>query len=567
MVEKEFASIKKYISLKKYKKAEIICSRAFKKFPDHSEFHYLMGLIYYAEKRFKNSLKHIKNFLLKNPENKDGLVSKIYNEMALEKNEEALKTLFTLKKNFNNNADIFTLIAKNYEVLNKFKKAELYYKNALKVSSTKNNIFNLHNFYLSKHSFKKSLEILLNCNLLNSDSEINYKVSQVYFQLKDFKSSLKYLLKAELMDKKNAEIKKEIGFIYSILGDEEKSIKFYKYAIDLKPDYGFVHFQLSRIDNKIEESELNKLITSYHQIKDTKKDYIFLGFAIANYLDEQKKFPKSFEYLKKSNDLVRKDLIKNEKWKFEYEKKIFENIKDIYDENIINDSRSEQTPIFILGLPRSGTTLIEQIISNHSCVFGGGEVSFLQRELFKIFGNLEKEIIKPNISIETLKKIQSSYIKKFNTPKKFFTDKAPINFLYIGFIRTIFPNAKIILCMRNKMDNLLSMFQTVFAEKNYKFSYNISELKEYYNLYSNLIKFWKEKRISFYELKYENLILNTELQIEKILNFLGLEKENNCITFYKNKRPVQTASFNQVRKPIYKSSIEKWKNYSEFLEN
>ena len=111
------------------------------------------------------------------------------------------------------------------------------------------------------------------------------------------------------------------------------------------------------------------------------------------------------------------------------------------------------------------------------------------------------------------------------------------------------------------------MFQTVFAEKNYKFSYNISELKEYYNLYSNLIKFWKEKKISFYELKYENLILNTELQIEKILNFLGLEKENNCITFYKNKRPVQTASFNQVRKPIYKSSIEKWKNYSEFLEN
>ena len=131
MVEKEFDSIKKFISLKKYKKAEIICTRAIKKYPDHSEFHYLMGLIYYAGKRFNNSLKHIKNFLLKNPENKDGLISKIYNEMALEKNDEALKTLFTLKKNFDNNADIFTLIAKNYEVLNEFKKAEIHYKNAL----------------------------------------------------------------------------------------------------------------------------------------------------------------------------------------------------------------------------------------------------------------------------------------------------------------------------------------------------------------------------------------------------------------------------------------------------
>ena len=567
MVEKEFASIKKYISLKKYKKAEIICSRAFKKYPDQSEFHYLMGLIYYAGKRFKSSLKHIEDFLIKNPGNKDGLISKIYNEMALKKNKEALKTLFALKKNFNNNSDILTLIAKNYEVINDFKEAELYYENALKINSTKNNILNLHNFYLSKNSFKKSIEILLNCNLLNSDSEISIKISQVYYQLKDFNSSLKFLLKAELMDKENVEIKKEIGFIYSILGDEEKSIKFYKYAIELKPDYGFVHFQLSRINNKIEESELNKLIISYHKMKDNKKDYIFLGFAIANYLDEQKKFAKSFEYLKKSNDLIRQDLMKNEKWKFQHEKKIFENIKNTFDENIINNSRAEQTPIFILGLPRSGTTLIEQIISNHSCVFAGGEVSFLQRELFEIFGNLEKEIIKPNISIDSLKKIQLSYVKKFKTSKKFFTDKAPINFLYIGFIRTIFPNAKIILCIRNKLDNLLSMFQTVFAEKNYKFSYNISELKEYYDLYSNLIKFWKEKGINFYELKYENLISNTELQIEEILNFLGLEKEKNCITFYKNKRPVQTASFNQVRKPIYKSSIEKWKNYSEFLEN
>ena len=166
MVEKEFASIKKYISLKKYKKAEIICSRAFKKFPDHSEFHYLMGLIYYAGKRFKSSLKHIEDFLIKNHGNKDGLISKIYNEMALKKNKEALKTLFALKKNFNNNSDILTLIAKNYEVINDFKEAELYYVNALKINSTKNNILNLHNFYLSKNSFKKSIEILLNCNFL-----------------------------------------------------------------------------------------------------------------------------------------------------------------------------------------------------------------------------------------------------------------------------------------------------------------------------------------------------------------------------------------------------------------
>ena len=135
----------------------------------------------------------------------------------------------------------------------------------------------------------------------------------------------------------------------------------------------------------------------------------------------------------------------------------------------------------------------------------------------------------------------------------------------MGFIKLIFPKSKIILCSRSKMDNLLSMYQTVFSDKNFKFSYDFSELKKYYDLYLKLLKFWDDQKIDYLEIKYEYLVLNTHKNILNLLNYINLHEEKDCFSFYKNKRPVLTSSFNQVRKPIYKSSINKWKVYKEFL--
>ena len=568
MVEKEFSSIKKYISNKKFKKAEIICNRALKRYPKYLEFHYLMGLTLHSQKRFNLSLKHIKLYLSENLNQKDALILKAYNEMALKKNQEAHETLNLLKINFNN-SDVNILIAQNYLSLGDIKSSEFHYLNALKIDFSKNNLIHVCNFYMDRNFYKKAIILMQKSSLINSDSEINFKTSKAFFELRDFRNSLKFLFKAEKLNNKNSEIKKDIGFIYSVLGNEKQSIKFYELAIKLKPNYGFVHFQLSRINNSIPTKDINKLIYLQNKLDKNSKDFVFLGCAISNYLEGKKEFSKSFLYLKKSNNLIRKNFMETEKWKFTDEEIIFNNITNLYDNSIKNDDSSMKTPVFIVGLPRSGTTLIEQILSNHSSVYAGGEVPFLQNEIFKNFGHIGKinfkNINNKILKVSSLKEMQNNYLKNFITSKKVFTDKTPINFLYMGFIKLIFPKSKIILCSRSKMDNLLSMYQTVFSDKNFKFSYDFSELKKYYDLYLKLLKFWDDQKIDYLEIKYEDLVLNTHKNILNLLNYINLHEEKNCFSFYKNKRPVLTSSFNQVRKPIYKSSINKWKVYKEFL--
>ena len=567
-MEKEFLLIKKLISDEKFLKAEIICKRALKKYPNQNEFFYLMAVIYHSQKKFNSSLKYANKFLKNQPNQKDALLIKVYNQMALEENFLALETLLELGKIVTKNQDLNYLTAKNYEKIGNSIEAEIYYKKNLILESNQKNVFALINFYKNMKKFNQALDYLKNYK--QPSSEIYHEISKIYFILRNFENSLIFLLKAENLNNKDSEIKKDLGFIYSVLGDEEKSLQFYQQAVDIKIDYGFVHFQISRIVNNIDREKLKNLILIHKNMKIKNENYIFLGLAISTYFDKKKLFQKSFSYLKNSNNLIRQDLIKNQNWKFENEIKNFDNTKLLFEMCSKNYLKTERTPIFILGLPRSGTTLVEQIISNHSSVHANGEIPHFQISLYKKLINIEKNnpesLKKKKISVEELQMVQKEYMKKIKTEKPFFTDKAPINYMYIGLIKKIFPNAKIILCTRNKFDNLLSMFQTVFSDKNYKFSYNFLELQNYYELYFNLIKFWKSKNILFYEIHYEELIKNTENSIKELLNFLEIEQQKSCYTFYKNKRPVLTASFNQVRKPIFTSSIRKWKNYEEFLK-
>ena len=142
----------------------------------------------------------------------------------------------------------------------------------------------------------------------------------------------------------------------------------------------------------------------------------------------------------------------------------------------------------------------------------------------------------------------------------------PINFLYLGFIKLILPKSKIIHCKRNSKDNCLSIFKNYFRGKKLTFAYNIEEIVDYYNLYKNLMDYWKMIFPDFiYEIKYENLIINTKYEIKKLLTNCNLEWEDDCLNFYKNKRPIKTASDFQARNKIYASSVNSWKNYEEYL--
>ena len=223
-------------------------------------------------------------------------------------------------------------------------------------------------------------------------------------------------------------------------------------------------------------------------------------------------------------------------------------------------------------MPRSGTSLAEQILSSHKHVYGAGELSFLSDSINK---NLyEEKKFKSTkfdeISFETLNTIRNEYLEKiqsFKHNEDFIIDKAPLNFKWIGFITNLFPGSKIIHCDRDPMDVCYSNFKNSFQSYSLSFCYDIKNLGNFYNLYKDLMIFWNNTYPNeIYNLSYEKIVNDQKKETEKLLKFCDLEWDENCLKPHKNNKSVATASLAQVRSPIYKSSIRKWENYSEELK-
>ena len=246
-------------------------------------------------------------------------------------------------------------------------------------------------------------------------------------------------------------------------------------------------------------------------------------------------------------------------------------LKNLFKKFIDSGSSSEDS-IFVLGMPRSGTTLVEQILSSHSKVFGAGEAELIPNLIKKNFSKHKLSLFLNNVvdfNKDELSKIGDEYIKnmrKISGDLKITTDKLPINFLSIGFIKLILPKSKIIHCHRNPKDTIFSIFKNHFPSSSIKFGYDLDELVDYYNLYEDLMNHWNKTLPNFvFNIKYENLIKDTKSEIEKLLKFCNLTWEDNCLNFQNNKRRINTASDIQVRKKIYSKSVNSWNKYSKYL--
>ena len=214
-------------------------------------------------------------------------------------------------------------------------------------------------------------------------------------------------------------------------------------------------------------------------------------------------------------------------------------------------------------MPRSGTSLTEQILSSHNNVFGGGELPITER----IYNNYFDNKLINNETLVKSNKEYLEYISNIDNTGKVFTDKAPLNFLYVGFILKYLPNSKFINIVRNPIDNCWSIYKNFFPTK-INFSYNLRDLAEYYKLYKDIIVFWKKyfpKKI--YDLNYESLVTNSEKEIKNLLKFCELEWDENCLNPEKNTRVIKTISYNQARQPIYKTSLKSYSNYDNYLKD
>lgn len=298
------------------------------------------------------------------------------------------------------------------------------------------------------------------------------------------------------------------------------------------------------------------------------------NFALAKLYDMAGDLDRSFDYLEIANTLKRSSI----KWTMADIRENIDEMNELFDSEFIANFRdtaaSELAPIFVLGMPRSGTTLTEQILAAHSKVNPGGELTFLGQSSMKCVTEWlkKKDTLFENKSavIDGLRGIAEKYSKYtgyLQVPGKRFTDKMPGNYLNIGFIYLLFPKASIIHCRRNPIDNCLSCYERLFS-KGLNFSYDMNELGEYYNAYVKTMKLWHRLIPADFilDFQYEQMVADPENQIRRLLNFCGLEFEEACMNFHEVKRTVTTASALQVRQPLYNTSVNRWQKYGARLD-
>jgi len=230
-------------------------------------------------------------------------------------------------------------------------------------------------------------------------------------------------------------------------------------------------------------------------------------------------------------------------------------------------------PVFILGMPRSGTSLIEQILASHPSIHGAGELDFLYRTLLGTLGMLRADFSEFPGCMDRLTKahvdgMADVYLGPFLALKPGaarITDKMPLNFLHIGLISLLFPDARIIHCRRDPIDTCLSCYLTHFNQ-GHEFKHNLSHLGHFYRSYSRLMSHWEKViDLPMLDVSYEEVVANPETQSRRMIEFLGLPWDDRCLKFHADKRPCVTASVMQVRRPIYESSVGRWRHYEKHL--
>ncbi|MGC2047781.1 MAG: sulfotransferase, partial [Gallionella sp.] len=299
------------------------------------------------------------------------------------------------------------------------------------------------------------------------------------------------------------------------------------------------------------------------------KKAIFLQFALGKCFDDIGEHDKAFPHFTEGCKLKRTT--------FKYDAKqttqLFNNIMRIFSRETIARLRGggdpSRLPIFVLGMPRSGTTLTEQIIASHPEVHGAGELTDLldiaQRDVAgKAYPHNIAALDQAGLVVWGADYVAGLHSRAPDA--KHITDKMPANFLAIGLIHTMLPNAKIIHVNRNPVDTCLSCFMQLFS-KGQEQTYDLSELGRYYVDYARLMGHWRSvlPAGAFLDVQYEDIVADQEAQARRMIAFCGLDWDDACIDFHNNQRSIRTASLTQVRQPIYKSSVERWRPYEKFL--
>jgi len=513
-----------------------------------------------------NTLETMPNTLL--------FISQILNEGKLGIAEEKCREFL---KQYPTNTYAMSLLSDIADRLGYFDDAEFLLESAVKLSPSDGELRMKYAMILrKKQKFAKTMEqVNILCEKFPENLSYQAQKASEIMQNGDHKGAIDLFDDILKKNPYNFSILTSKGHAQKTLGESDRAINSYQTAYQVKQDHGEAFFSLANLKTyEFSKNELNIMREQLKRVDLTMRDKAYFHFALAQGCEAIGEYDEAFFHLDFGNK------IKNKQSKYSIERmdKELQAQIDVCDElffeNHGHGGHQTKDPIFILGLPRAGSTLIEQILASHSMIDGTLELpnilsmaqSLRGDDIYGKEGNYPKSM--ENLSLEKRiemgeKFISDTSMHRNEAPR--FTDKMPNNFRHIGLIHLIMPNAKIIDARRYPLDCCFSMFKQLFAQGQ-EFTYGLTEAGSYYKSYIKLMNHWDQVLPNkILRVNNEDIIDDLEGQVVKMLNFLELPFEESCITFYETDRSVRTASSEQVRKPINKAGMDRWKPYAKYL--
>ena len=532
----------KFHTNKNYIKAEVLYNKVLSSEPTNYEAIRHLGILYQDLEQYEKAYNYFLQALKVNSKGFQALSNLATIHMENKNYELAHKCLSQSFKINSNYVPTINNLAGYYHKINDPKNAIHYSQLSIKIQP--GNPIALDQYakaLIINNRPEEAIDILekLNENFPNNDN-FKHNLSTAYREIGEFKKANKISSEGFKNDYKN------IAYLLGYTKDKKNKLK---------------EEHINYYDHLLAEKELKS------------EDKTLICHSFFEYFKNQSDYKKAGSYLTKGNNAQ----YALKEFNLESEKKFFNKLKSIFSKKIdfeFEDKINKQIPIFVCGMPRSGTTLCEQILSSHSKITGAGELDYLAEVLdFRLIQPTENQINNLDSNIknqDSLKTAREQYLDKLSKRGKgdsiYICDKMPHNFIFIGLIKLILPEAKIIYCKRDPIDNCFSLYSHKFVEVSHQYSYNQKMLVQYYKLHQDLMKFWFERHADdIFVLDNEELVNNQETVSKKLIEHCELEWEEQCLDFHKNKRQVRTASIEQVRKPINNKSIGAWKKYEDYL--
>ncbi len=503
-----------YINQQNVEQAKLACQTLLAQYPQSDEGWFALSFLAFQLGDMKQALAHINQAIAIACQNERWLLHKAHILLVIKDKKSAKALLAQINLNLSKDIDFYAELALVFNKLSDHKKAEYYYQQAIALATRMAKAYQA-SLYFNLATMQRYLGKIAQANAnLDKAIELNPQDSEAY------------LLRANL--------------------------------------------QKQTVDNN-HILQIQTLLTKKQPLPPLSKAQ--LCYALAKEFEDIEQFQQSFHYLQQGATIRRNGISYDVKEDIATLKEIIKVFNHTCLTQTVEGCDDDRT-IFILGLPRTGSTLVEHILASHSQVNTAGELNDFAIEMLRQCQNiqpfppknkLETVSLSARINFKALGQAYKERTQEYCAKGQYFIDKLPLNSLYIGLIHLALPNAKIIYVKRNPLDTCYAIYKQLFTQ-GYPFSYDLKELGEYFIAHYHLMAHWKKQLADkIYEIDYELLVINPADEINKLLEFCKLDWQQSCELFYQNNNASTTASASQVRQPIYQSSLHKWRNYQQQL--